>query len=106
MALSGQRRCMRGRPPIRARGRRWRWRSKAADLGHIMVVGDQRSRIGTGWGSAEQCCQKPHDDEDSDEDGDEVGEEGKRVLDVVQDATVCPLDDLLRVVHHVELVEF
>jgi hypothetical protein len=42
-----------------------------------------------------------HDDEDADEDGHEVCEEGEGVLDVVHVAAVRPLDDLLRVVHHV-----
>lgn len=47
------------------------------------------------------ACVLEHDDEDPDEDGDKVGEEGERVLDVVHVAVVRPLDDLLRVVHHV-----
>jgi hypothetical protein len=42
-----------------------------------------------------------HDDDDPDKDSDEVGEEGERMLDVVHVAAVRPLDDLLRVVHHV-----
>ena len=42
-----------------------------------------------------------HDDEDADKDSHEVGEEGEGVLDVVHVAVVRPLDDLLRVVHHV-----
>jgi hypothetical protein len=42
-----------------------------------------------------------HDDKDADKDSHEVGEEGEGVLDVVHVAVVRPLDDLLRVVHHV-----
>ena len=45
--------------------------------------------------------QSHHDDEDADEDSHEVGEEGQGVLDVVHVTMVRPLDDLLRVVHHV-----
>ena len=41
-----------------------------------------------------------------DEDNDETGEAGECVLDVAHDAAARPLDDLLRVIHHVKLVEF
>ena len=77
-------------------------RSKRSSSAHTVFTHCKAIRPRTNRGGNNQATPKSHhDDEDADEDSHEVGEEGQGVLDVVHVTMVRPLDDLLRVVHHV-----